>query len=302
MKNIKSPYAFATLIPLVVAGFLIIFYLMYSQASNSHLFGDNSESTNNATGTSNSKVASDSNTANNSEVAGDSNTANNSKDAGDSNIANNSEVADDSKFSSGDENAKDFIIVIDPGHGGYDPGKVSDDGIKEKEINLAISQKLYEILTQMGFSVFMTRDTDISLDSENETSKKSSDLQNRLSFASNSQADLYISIHQNSYSAPSVHGAQVFYYETSSVGKSLAEIIQAEIISQVDSSNTRAAKGNSEYLVLKDSHCTSIIVECGFLSNSTECALLCNEEYQKSMATAIANGVCSWVERSDNTQ
>jgi N-acetylmuramoyl-L-alanine amidase len=251
---------------------------MYSQASNSHLFGDNSESTNNATGTSNSKVARDSDTS------------------------NNSKVADDSKFSSGDENAKDFIIVIDPGHGGYDPGKVSDDGIKEKEINLAISQKLYEILTQMGFSVFMTRDTDISLNSENETSKKSSDLQNRLSFASNSQADLYISIHQNSYSAPSVHGAQVFYYETSSVGKSLAEIIQAEIISQVDSSNTRAAKGNSEYLVLKDSHCTSIIVECGFLSNSTECVLLCDEEYQKSMATAIANGICSWVERSDNTQ
>jgi N-acetylmuramoyl-L-alanine amidase len=290
MKNIKSPYTFATFIPLVVAGFLIIFYLMYSQASNSHLFGGNSESTNNATGTSNSKVARDSDTSTNSKVADDSNTA------------NNSEITDDSKFANGDENAKDFIIVIDPGHGGYDPGKVSDDGIKEKEINLAISQKLYEFLTQMGFSVFMTRDTDISLNSENETSKKSSDLQNRLSFASNSQADLYISIHQNSYSAPSVHGAQVFYYETSSVGKSLAEIIQAEIISQVDSSNTRAAKGNSEYLVLKDSHCTSIIVECGFLSNSTECALLCDEEYQKSMATAIANGVCSWVERSDNTQ
>lgn len=106
--------------------------------------------------------------------------------------------------------AKSFTILIDPGHGGFDPGKVSPDGIMEKDINLAIASKLASALTDQGFSVYLTRDSDKSLNSENASSKKTSDLKARTNLATNVNADLYISIHQNSYSAEYVHGAQVF--------------------------------------------------------------------------------------------
>ena len=107
--------------------------------------------------------------------------------------------------------AKSFTILIDPGHGGFDPGKVSPDGIMEKDINLAIASKLASALTDQGFSVYLTRDSDKSLNSENASSKKTSDLKARTNLATNVNADLYISIHQNSYPDPSVCGPQVFF-------------------------------------------------------------------------------------------
>jgi len=190
--------------------------------------------------------------------------------------------------------AKSFTILIDPGHGGFDPGKVSPDGIREKDINLAIASKLASALTDQGFSVYLTRDSDKSLNSEGASSKKTSDLKARTDLAANVNADLYISIHQNSYSAEYVHGAQVFYYSTSSDGKALAECIQEHLISEADPSNTRAAKGNSEYLVLRESPCTAVIIECGFLSNTKECSDLCTDKYQTSIANAICNAVSTW--------
>ena len=164
-------------------------------------------------------------------------------------------------------------------------------------IDLAIASKLASALTDQGFSVYLTRDSDKSLNSENASSKKTSDLKARTNLATNVNADLYISIHQNSYSAEYVHGAQVFYYSTSSGGKALAECIQEHLISEADPSNTRAAKGNSEYLVLRESPCTAVIVECGFLSNTKECSDLCNDEYQTALANAICNAVCTWHEQ-----
>lgn len=191
--------------------------------------------------------------------------------------------------------SKDFTILIDPGHGGYDPGKVSPDGIKEKDINLSISEKLYKLLCSQGYSARLTRSSDASLDSPESSSKKNSDLRNRTDMASDINADLYISIHQNSYSAEYIHGAQVFYYSTSIEGKELAECIQEHLISEVDPENTRSAKGNSDYMVLTESPCTSVIVECGFLSNTAECSKLCTDSYQKQLATAICNAINDWV-------
>ena len=186
------------------------------------------------------------------------------------------------------------IILIDPGHGGFDPGKVSPEGIKEKDINLAISLKLRDALNNLGFCAYLTRESDISLNSADSGSKKTSDLRNRTNMAEQLNADLYISIHQNSYSAEYVHGAQVFYYSTSPTGKSLAESIQQHIIDEADPDNTRMAKGNPDYMVLKDSPCTSVIVECGFLSNNNECQRLCDNEYQFKIANAIANAIDEW--------
>ena len=188
----------------------------------------------------------------------------------------------------------DFVILVDPGHGGFDPGKVSPDGIEEKKINLEISLKLKNTLTANGFSVFLTRDTDCSLNTPNSKSKKASDLRCRIKKAAEINADLYISIHQNSYSAEYVHGAQVFYYSTSRTGKSLAEAIQTQLISDVDPDNSRTSKGNSDYLVLVESPCTAVIVECGFLSNTAECQKLCDPDYQTNLANAIADAIVLW--------
>lgn len=195
----------------------------------------------------------------------------------------------------------DFTVLIDPGHGGFDPGKVSPDGIQEKQINLEISLKLRDKLLEHGFAVFLTRDTDCSLNSQDARSKKISDLRCRTSKASEVKADLYISIHQNSYSAEYVRGAQVFYYSTSDSGKLLAESIQNALVTDVDPDNTRQAKGNSDYLVLTDSPCTAVIVECGFLSNTQECQKLCTSEYQTQIASAIAKAVVAWQETQPAT-
>ena len=189
------------------------------------------------------------------------------------------------------------VIVLDAGHGGEDPGKIGINGALEKDVNLQITMRLARLLQQNGYHVILTRNEDKGLYTGNQGSKKVEDLKNRIALIESSGAALAVSIHQNSYSAEYVHGAQVFYYSTSSGGKALAECIQEHLISEADPSNTRAAKGNSEYLVLRESPCTAVIVECGFLSNTKECSDLCNDEYQTALANAICNAVCTWHEQ-----
>ena len=189
------------------------------------------------------------------------------------------------------------VVVVDVGHGGRDPGKVGIDGSLEKDVNLAIALRLKTYLEQSDVKVVMTRETDTALYGKEDSRKKMADMRERCRIIEESGADLVVSIHQNSYSAEYVHGAQVFYYSTSSGGKALAECIQEHLISEADPSNTRAAKGNSEYLVLRESPCTAVIVECGFLSNTKECSDLCNDEYQTALANAICNAVCTWHEQ-----
>lgn len=184
-----------------------------------------------------------------------------------------------------------IIITIDPGHGGFDPGKVSSDGLYEKDINLQISMYLAQILQERGYTVFLTRTTDQSLDSPGVSHRKSSDLNNRVNMAAENNSDLLVSIHGNSFSDTSVHGAQVFYYEGSEEGKQLASFIQTSIRENADTENSRDIKGNSQYLLLEKSTCTSVIVEYGFLSNPSEIARLSTSAYQEQMADAIATGI-----------
>ena len=130
-------------------------------------------------------------------------------------------------------------IVVDAGHGGFDPGKVASDGVTEKTINLAIAGKLCGFLEQGGAVVRTTRVEDSSL-SEN----KRADLRNRADIANNSNADLFVSIHQNSFPKSNVKGAQVFYYKGSEEGKRLASLIQNRLKEVVDIDNQRIAKAN----------------------------------------------------------
>lgn len=181
-------------------------------------------------------------------------------------------------------------IVLDPGHGGFDPGKVGTAGTLEKDINLAISLKCKEILEKSGYTVTMTRKKDEALCEENAPRKKVSDLNARLALIQKEEPELTVSIHQNSYSA-GTKGAQVFYYSQSEEGHRLATVLQETLKEEIGDGNHRVEKANDSYYMLKKSEGPFVIVECGFLSNPEEEKLLNSEEYQNKMAKALAEGI-----------
>lgn len=191
---------------------------------------------------------------------------------------------------------KDKItVVLDAGHGGRDPGKVAVNGALEKDINLSIAQKLKTLLEQNDINVVMIRNDDSGLYSESDSNKKAADMRNRVDIINKSEATLAISIHQNSFTQESIKGAQVFYYNNSDEGKKFAENMQEQLKKSLQDGNKRMAKANDSYYMLKKVECPIIIVECGYLSNNTEAALLTDENYQERMAFAIHLGLLSYL-------
>lgn len=182
------------------------------------------------------------------------------------------------------------LIVIDAGHGGFDPGKVGTQNTLEKDINLAIAKKVEKILRESGYTVYMTRMEDKALGDESGKSKKITDLKNRVKMINEAEPAVAVSIHQNSFSA-GTSGAQVFYYTGSEQGKKLAGILQQTVKDIVGDGNHRVEKANSSYYMLKKITCPFAIVECGFLSNPTEESLLRDEKYQQKMAKGICEGI-----------
>lgn len=195
---------------------------------------------------------------------------------------------------------KSYTIVIDPGHGGNDPGKIGINNVPEKDVNLAISLHLKEILEQNDCRVIMTRDHDRGLYQESDSNKKVADLHARCRIINDSDADAVISIHQNSFTSESSKGAQVFYQTTSVEGKVLAEILQEQLVTGLDPDNRRVAKANSDYYMLKHTQAPMVIVECGFLSNTQEAELLTQEAYQRRVAWTVALGVLQYVSGGHN--
>lgn len=192
------------------------------------------------------------------------------------------------------EQSKNYCIVIDPGHGAMDPGKVGSQGTLEKDVNLAIAKKLKFFLEQQDFEVYLTREDDTPLYSESSDNKKHEDMKNRVKMVENCHADLVVSIHQNSYDKKSVKGAQSFYYSGSTEGKALAEAIQNQLL-RIDSQNHRATKPNKDYYLLKKIKQPMVIVECGFLSNPEEENKLVDELYQEKVAWKIQMGILNYL-------
>ncbi len=189
-----------------------------------------------------------------------------------------------------------YTVVIDPGHGGVDPGKVGVNDVYEKEINLQISLLLKEILEQNDCHVILTRECDMGLYQEADSNKKMADLRKRCELINESDADVTVSIHQNSFFQESSKGAQVFYQSASGEGKRLAEVMQRQLISSLDESNRRVAKANDDYYMLKNTQGVMVIVECGFLSNPEEAKKLTENTYQRQVAWAIALGTLQYLE------
>lgn len=187
------------------------------------------------------------------------------------------------------------VVVIDVGHGGNDPGKVGVDGSLEKDINLQIAKQVKMYLEQSDVEVIMTREEDVGLYTDEDSQKKMADMRNRCKLINESNADLVVSIHQNSYHEEYVSGGQVFYYKDSEKGKKLAEILQKRFTYVLGDQNRRLAKANGNYYLLLHVKSPIVIVECGFLSNRKEAALLQQEDYQDRLAWTIHMGIMEYL-------
>jgi len=180
------------------------------------------------------------------------------------------------------------IIVLDAGHGGWDPGMVSGK-VEEKHVNLAIVQKLQAFLEQGGATVIITRIDDSDL-----AKNKSGDMNARRLIANTSHADIFVSIHQNSFNSTSVKGAQVFFFNESDNSQKLATAVQDRIKEFVDAGNKFKPRANSNFYVLKQTEMPAVLVECGFLTNPNERQKLTSDAYQEKMAWAIYLGIVDY--------
>lgn len=190
-------------------------------------------------------------------------------------------------------------ITIDPGHGGYDPGKVGIDGTLEKDINLSIALRLKTCLEKKHYKVIITRDSDIHLYTEGCSNKKTDDLNQRIKMIEEASSDIAVSIHQNSFSDSSVSGPQVFFFANAVESECLAKNIQSSLITAIAPSCNRKEKSNSNYYMLKHTTCPIVIVECGFLSNPSEASLLKDQKYQMQTAEAICTGITDYFKSTD---
>ena len=141
------------------------------------------------------------------------------------------------RLTGADAGAGNGVVLIDSGHGGSDPGKIGIHQEKEKDINLQIAKRLKKQLEKNGVKVYMTRENDVDLSEGDGGNSKVQDLKRRCEMVRKIQPDCVLSIHQNSYPEEAIHGAQVFYYEDSSEGKKLAEILQKHLVEVLDKEN-----------------------------------------------------------------
>ena len=190
---------------------------------------------------------------------------------------------------------KKYIVCVDPGHGGTDPGKVGINGQLEKDINLAIAKKLKTYLEASDVTVVLTRDKDMGLYSSGEAHKKMADMRKRCQLIEEAKPDLVISIHQNSYHEEAIRGGQVFYYKTSVRGKKLAQILQERFDYVLGDANKRQAKANDNYYLLLHVKEPIVIAECGFLSNREEAEKLETKEYQDRLAWTLHMGIMEYL-------
>ncbi len=182
----------------------------------------------------------------------------------------------------------DWVIGVDPGHGGYDGGARSRQmKVWEKHINLQVAKKLASVLEREGATVIMTRNRDEAL-----ASRKRPDLDARLQLVQEGKGDMLLSIHMNQYHSERESGPQVFYRKNHPESQALAQMLQSQLIQDLQPKKERSAMAGDYYMLQMD--IPSVLIECGFISNMAEEELLLREEYQLQLAEAICRAVCSY--------
>jgi len=188
------------------------------------------------------------------------------------------------------------VLVIDPGHGGEDPGKVSPSGVYEKDINLAVARKLHALFVAGGGRAILTRDSDTALSGGESTvrERKRADLENRLELAESAGAELYVALHCNSFPQGKWYGAQTFYAPRVPGSKELAACVQQELAAHLGNT-ARQPKEDTASVIFQRARIPTVNVEMGFLSNPREEKLLQDPAYQDKVAWAIYAGVVKYL-------
>lgn len=182
------------------------------------------------------------------------------------------------------------IIVIDPGHGGFDNGAI-EYGYNEDEINLAIAKELKEQLKNEGATVYLTRTGDYDMTKRNHHYSKQDDMYLRVKKIDSYQGHYLLSIHQNASGYKSAWGSQVFYYYRSENGKNLAEVIDKNLKTVTNSQKPISGCG---FRVLRATKTLGVLIECGFMSNYNECGQLRSKSYQQKLCSQIVSGLISY--------
>ena len=189
-----------------------------------------------------------------------------------------------------EEDSTAAVLIIDPGHGGADGGAVAPDGTAESGLNLAVSLRIRDLCTFLGIPTVMTRESEeLSYPPEAKTiaGMKRWDTKRRVEMADGYENAVFLSIHQNIYPTSSPHGAQVLY-APGEPSCALAEAIQSALTAALLPENRRVAvPAGRDIYILSHTHCTAVLVECGFLSHPQELSLLKSSGYQKKLASVL---------------
>jgi N-acetylmuramoyl-L-alanine amidase len=182
---------------------------------------------------------------------------------------------------------KNKVIVVDPGHGGSNPGAVANN-TKESDNNLAVALKLRDKLVQAGAKVLMTRDSDRTVGSEGLS--LSEELEARVTIAEKNHADIFVSIHSNDNSDSSIKGAMTFYQSGKS--STLASEVENSLVTETGAINKGTSPAN--FHVLRNTSMPSTLVEMGFVSNKEEAAQLNSDSYRNKLAQGIFTGIVNY--------
>ena len=191
---------------------------------------------------------------------------------------------------------RSHIIILDPGHGGTDGGATSCSGVLESKYNLEIAIRLDDLFHLLGYDTKMTRRSDVSIHTQGSTiaQQKVSELRERVKICNETENGLLISIHQNMYPEANCSGAQIFYPDTPG-SRELAKALQEKMRLNLDPENNRAAQQGRGIYLLEELQITGVLVECGFISNPREDALLKTDRYQKQICAVIASAVIDYM-------
>ena len=191
------------------------------------------------------------------------------------------------------------VVIIDAGHGGEDGGAIGVNGAFEKDINLSIAKKIEAILNAKGIKCVMTREEDVLLydrTQDYQGRKKLLDMQARKKIVESYENAILVSIHQNSFSQAKYSGFQAYYSPNDPRSLELVSFIERSVKNNLQPNNRRASKvSNGNIYLLDHIVCPAVLLECGFLSNAEECALLCTEDYQNKLCEVICAGIEDFV-------
>ncbi|HEY9614184.1 N-acetylmuramoyl-L-alanine amidase [Allocoleopsis sp.] len=177
-----------------------------------------------------------------------------------------------------------ILVMVDPGHGGKDPGALGLGGLREVDVILPIAQQVASLLEQQGIQAVMTRTSDYFVD-----------LAPRVVMAERMNADLFVSIHANSIgpNRPDISGLETYYYSN---GQRLAQTIHSSILQNLDIKDRGIRR--ARFYVIRKTSMPSVLVEVGFVTGREDAAKLSTPAYRSQMAQAIARGILQYIQQN----